>query len=130
MNIITRHWKSIAWALLIFVFCAIPVSSVPHYKLFLFPHFDKLVHLFFYWVLGSILFYEMNAISGYNSIGFKSIVIVGTITIGYGFFIELIQFILLPGRTGDLWDVFANTTGFFLSAILYKLHLAFNKKRI
>lgn len=130
MGIVKRHWKSIVWALLIFFFSVMPVRGVPHYKLFQIPYFDKWIHLMFYLVLGAILFYEINANRGSNANPFKTIFYVGTITIGYGVLIEFIQFAMLPSRSGDHWDVLANTSGFLLSAILYKLHLVFNKKRI
>jgi VanZ family protein len=130
MGIVKRHWKSIVWALLIFFFSVMPIRGVPHYKLFQIPYFDKWIHLMFYLVLGALLFYEINATTGGSKINFKTILYIGIITIGYGVLIEFIQFSILPSRSGEPLDVLANTTGFLLSAILYKLHLKLNKKRI
>lgn len=80
-------------------------------------------HVFFYGVLIFLMLKWKNP----QLKQFKLWVTIFSITVLYGFLIELIQGNLIPGRFYDLYDIIANTFGSCLGLILY---LVSNTKRM
>lgn len=88
------------------------------------PHLDKMVHFTFYFVaaiLGSLLIRERT--KGQLNIS-GSIIISVLAVIIYGIVIEVIQNTFTEYRSGDLYDVLANSLGaFFGAGIIFILFL-------
>jgi VanZ family protein len=49
----------------------------------------------------------------------NTVIVVGSISIGYGILIELTQLFFTTTRSAELLDVLANTLGFIISVIAY-----------
>ena len=84
------------------------------------PHLDKFVHFIFYFVvavLGSMFIRE-------QTLGKKALInallISFLFAVIYGIIIEVIQSSLTSERSGDIYDVLANSMGAFCGTILIK----------
>ncbi len=80
------------------------------------PHLDKLVHFFFYFVaaiLGVLLIREQT--KGHLNL-YRSIIISTLFVIVYGIVIEVIQSTFIQYRSGESFDVLANSIGAFFGA--------------
>lgn len=80
------------------------------------PHLDKLVHFLFYFVaaiLGALLIREQT--KGYLNLS-RSVIFTTLIVIIYGIVIEVIQDTFTQSRSGELYDVLANSLGAFFGA--------------
>lgn len=133
MQFLKRYWKSIVWAAVIFIVCTMPSNGVPRFKLFQIEHFDKFVHFSLYLVLGVLLFFESRNQEENENLKLKTIIAVGTISVGYGILIEITQLFFTTTRSAELLDVLANSLGVFISVIVYihinsLLHLKNAKK--
>ncbi|MGB5361417.1 MAG: VanZ family protein [Eudoraea sp.] len=86
------------------------------------PHLDKLVHFFFYFVasiLGVLLIRERT--KGRLNL-FRSIIFAALAVIIYGIVIEVIQNTFTQTRSGEFYDVLANSLGaFFGAGLIFKL---------
>jgi len=85
------------------------------------PHFDKIVHFGFYFVvaiLGSFFVRER------FKKGWDILEVVKGATffaIVYGTIIEVLQYALDTGRDGSVWDALANSAGALIAFLLLKL---------
>ena len=84
------------------------------------PHFDKFVHLFLYYVFTLLLISENNSQRHYRKVTVNAILIAAAISLSYGATIEILQKVLFLGRSGDIWDMMANTFGFLLATLTYR----------
>ncbi len=116
-----NHWKSIAWAVFILLLCGIPGNQINKVKLIDIPHFDKVVHLFFYFTFALLLISENNSQKQQQQVTIKAILIAGLISMSYGILIEILQKVVFINRGAEIWDVVANTFGFILATGSYKL---------
>ncbi len=107
-----NYWTALLffWAAVIFVVSVIPGEDLPSLSIW---EPDKVMHALVYAILSFLTFKVMRR----NYVTFslsKTIFIAAGLCISFGFIIEMIQR-LLPTRSFDLLDVFANTTGCFIS---------------
>lgn len=80
------------------------------------PHLDKVVHFIFYFVaaiLGSLLLRE-NSEGRLNPL--KAAFLAAIFAVIYGIVIEVIQSVFTQNRSGELFDVLANSLGAFCGA--------------
>ena len=108
------------WAAFIFVLCSIPGNEINKVKVIDIPHFDKFVHFIFYFVLTLLLISENNTQKHLRKVTVNAILIAAAISLSYGALIEILQATLFVHRSGDIWDMAANTVGFIVAAISYR----------
>ena len=103
------------------IFC---VSSVPNLKtpVEFFPHFDKVIHLLEYALLGFLLTRAVTH-SWTQLAGWEIVVLVVLFSGAYGFSDEYHQ-LFVVGRSCDLTDWLADTLGGMLGGWLYAFHHA------
>lgn len=80
------------------------------------PHVDKVVHFIFYFIaafLGALLIRERT--NGHLSLS-RAVIISMLVVIFYGIVIEVIQNTFTLSRSGELFDVLANSLGAFFGA--------------
>jgi VanZ family protein len=80
------------------------------------PNLDKIVHFFFYFVaaiLGSLLIRERTKGQLSKS---RSAILATLAVIVYGIIIEVLQSTFTQYRSGEIYDVFANSLGAFFGA--------------
>lgn len=114
-------WKSIIWAIIIFILCSISVPEIKKVSLIEFENMDKVVHGVFYLILGILL---VSSFKKYKKPVFKNpfylLVLSFFIAISYGILIELLQYSIFTYRSAELLDVLCNTLGAFLGVLIYK----------
>lgn len=112
------HWRAIIWLVLIFVGCLLPGSDLPNTSFFSkIPYFDKIVHFGIYFVF--ILLLMAGFIRQFDGKLWKSILFSLTIALVCGALIEILQSQMHAGRTGDMYDMLANTSGAILGLLLF-----------
>jgi len=116
-----NHWKSITWAAFILLLCGIPGNQINKVKIIDIPHFDKIVHLSFYFILTLLLISENNSQKQQQKATIKAILTAGVISMSYGILIEILQKTIFINRGAEIWDVVANAFGFILAALSYRL---------
>lgn len=116
-----NHWKSITWAAFILLLCGIPGNQINKVKFIDIPHFDKIVHLSFYFTFTLLLISESKSQKQQQKATIKDILIAGVISMSYGIFIEILQKLVFVNRGAEIWDVVANAFGFILAALSYRL---------
>lgn len=106
-----RHqYLAVIWSIFILVACLMPIQHEP-VDLPLFPGFDKLVHLGFFFVLTVLLFFgkiQRQASYVYRLSTLIKIVLLTSI-LGGG--IELLQWKIFTSRSGEWWDFFSDMVG-------------------
>lgn len=91
------------------------------------PYADKITHFFFYFVfalLGCLFLRERTR--GEIKLS-KAVGIILLLAIGYGIFIEVLQYAITTDRMAEIGDVLANSIGAFLGISLIKWY--FSKER-
>lgn len=116
-----NHWKSIAWAVVIFILCGIPGNQINKIKIIDIPHFDKIVHLSFYFTFTLLLISENNSQKHHRKVTLNAILIAAVISMSYGILIEIFQKFVFTNRGAEFLDVVANAFGFMLATFSYRL---------
>ena len=113
MRLLFKHFKySIIWILLIVFLSLFPSTSFDNSSFLIFPHFDKIIHVFLYFILTiTILSGLYKYKNQYSKILIYTISLL--ITIILGGFMELVQGYMGPiiGRGLDIFDFFSNIAG-------------------
>ena len=105
MRLIRGYWKSIVVCIGILY---VSLVRTPEVGIYTFSGADKLVHMLMYIFLAAMLTWE-SLTKKANSLRLWLTAIL--FPIFYGLAIELIQHFCLSYRTGDIWDVVANSVG-------------------
>jgi len=100
----------------------LPASDIP--KLKTFPYFDKMVHIIMYAGLSYLMLWNLSE----NSSKRKYL---GTFcfVFGWGFLMEIIQGISNMGRSFELIDIIANTSGIILGFITWVFLTKYVKRK-
>jgi len=81
------------------------------------PYFDKIAHFLMYFGLMSVIVFEhRNEIIGRTQLSLTAL-----IPFVYGILMEILQLTIAANRSGNIYDVLANTTGIIVSALLWLL---------
>lgn len=81
------------------------------------PHFDKIAHFLMYFGLMSVIVFEhKNEINGRTQLS-----LVALIPFIYGILMEILQLTIAATRSGNFYDVLANSAGIIVSALLWLL---------
>lgn len=121
LEFLKNHWKSITWAAFILLLCGIPGNQINNVKFIDIPHFDKIVHLSFYFTFTLLLISENKSQKQQQEATIKAFLIAGVISMSYGILIEILQKTLFINRGAEIWDIAANALGFILAAFSYRL---------
>ena len=111
------------WAIIVLILSLIPSSTTPQLSAVKIPHFDKIIHFIFYFVLSFLLMLRFN-ITKYKINKIYVILISIIVSTIYGGMIEIMQDILTTERVADIFDFLTNfvgaTIGTFLFIVLLK----------
>ncbi|MDO5609133.1 MAG: VanZ family protein [Capnocytophaga sp.] len=104
----------VLWLVLIFVLSLVPVSSTSAPRI---PHLDKIVHFGFYFVFTALLFwvltYECKLLKNKIWVYLTSFIIPFSV----GICIEYLQETMTKARSGDYFDILANTFGIVVALL-------------
>ena len=93
------------------------------------PHMDKLVHFVFYstaMVLGSLFVWEK--FRHHITLG-RTFLLAFAGLLLYGMLIEVLQEVLRMQRSGEWWDILANTAG-LVAGLLFLRYLFYRRKAL
>lgn len=103
-------WAALLWTGVIAFFCLVQLNNVPLGEV---SNLDKLVHVFFHFVLTVLCFlFFQKYTNALNS--FKSIIISFLFSVFFGIGIEIAQELFTTTRHADVFDVLANLSGAIL----------------
>jgi VanZ family protein len=116
-------WAAFFWTGIIAYFCLVQLNNVPFASV---SNLDKLVHIFFHFVLTSLWFLFFNKhLSNSNSP--KPFLISFLLSFVFGISIEILQELFTTTRHADLFDVLANITGATIAMVGIVLWNEFSK---
>lgn len=119
---ILYFWKSLLWLLVICYLSLMPGDGLPRVPLFNIPHFDKIVHFGFYFILTILLIKPFKkTINKYSYI--TALLISATLSGA----IELLQKTVTTTRHGDIYDFIANLLGISFALITYRIIISGSK---
>ncbi len=112
-----RYMLSILWTFVILYLSLANFQSdeLPKIRI---PHLDKIVHFAMYFIYTFLLIWETEKRQKFNKI------IIAIYTVCFGITMELLQNFLFEYRSGDIYDVLANSSGTITAAIFFN---KFNK---
>lgn len=116
MKLLLQYWKTIIWAVIIFVLSTMSMKDTGAEKLFYFEHMDKVVHFTFYSVLSLFIIFDHLKT---KKITINFYLITFTFCIVYGGVIELLQGSVFADRSTDILDFLANSTGALIGCLMY-----------
>jgi len=112
------YYRSFLVFLLIFIVSTIPAKEIQKVPFFLFPNFDKLVHLGMYFCFYFVLIFDIfKAKPGFSNV--KIYFLAALIALIYGGVLEIVQYTLTKTRSGDIFDFLFNAAGVLLAAIVW-----------
>jgi len=81
------------------------------------PYFDKIAHFFMYFGFMSVILFEhRNAVIGRTRLS-----LIALVPFLYGILMEILQLTIAANRSGNIFDVIANSAGIIVSALLWLL---------
>ncbi|MFL5731210.1 MAG: VanZ family protein [Cytophagaceae bacterium] len=111
---------TIAWAVLILAVTLTPGASMPDLSIWDLLSFDRFAHLFVFSVL--VFLMTIGFTKQYTSLflRFNAARLAFLFSFGYSLVLELLQEII-PGRSVEINDVIANSTGCLLGSLVFYL---------
>jgi VanZ family protein len=114
---------SISWAIVILILSGINGKYIRkiHFQWFPIPKFtDKVVHFSMYFIFTALLI--LSLIEIYPNKKFKILFISSIIAFCYGVLMEVLQKFLFIGRSAEVLDVVANTTGIIACLVIIEIY--------
>ena len=100
-------------------------GSFDKFRVFNFPHIDKLVHLCMYFGFMSVIIFETFIIGKKR----YSIIALALIPLFFGIIMELLQGLLTTTRSADVYDAMFNTLGVLLSIAFWLIIKSVYRKK-
>ena len=118
ISFLLRIHQSIRFILVIlYVGCIAALSLLPPQdfpKIPVFEGFDKVVHFMMYFILSLLLSWAVKTEQKY-----MRLFLIIPVTIGWGIFMEIMQYEMHLGRSFDIFDILANSAGVCVGVLLY-----------
>lgn len=115
---------AIGWVLAITMLSLAPPSDLPSIS---YPHLDKIVHFIFYYIFFILWYYVLCGPQPYKTVKKKALFIAFAMAFTYGTVVEVLQYSMGKGRSGDVFDALANTAGIICGIFTVILWNAINK---
>lgn len=123
--ILIKYYKTILAFIFVLILSLTPAYDVPKIGFLNIPNIDKFVHLLMYFILTSACLIDIkNNIKKTTNIFFLLVLFIIAFFSGM---IEIIQANYILGRSGSLYDFFANVLGIIISVFIFKFYLKFLK---
>jgi VanZ family protein len=104
---------------IIYVGCIVTLSLLPPQdlpELPLFEGVDKVVHFLMYFIFSVLFCWAIK-----TELNYYRLFLIIPVTIGWGIFMEILQFNMHIGRSFSWYDILANTVGVACGVIIYVL---------
>lgn len=113
-----KYHKTLCIILAITILSLINTSKITPNNFSTIPHFDKIVHFLMYFTLAFVFMFEYYIHHHKTISNISKILILPLI---YGGIMELLQLILTTYRSGNWWDMIANTSGIIAAFFAVKI---------
>jgi hypothetical protein len=123
LHYLRRHWKTTIWTIIIAILLFTPSKNLPNFSFLNFKYADKLVHAFLFLCLEYLLLLEYNV--SIHHLKVKKIFLLSVVALIYGGSSEIIQLFFINGRSGSLFDFFADCIGILAAFSIYFLYNRF-----
>lgn len=118
-----KFGAGVAWfALMSFLFF-LPGKDVPSIGWAERLHLDKIVHFSLFFGLVFLFFWPVLRSDLPGNKKWKWLFVISGIAVFYGIFTEVVQHYFIPGRTFDIWDWAADSTGVVASIVAISVRL-------
>jgi len=112
----------ILWIIVIFILSAISGNDLDKVPKINIPHFDKIVHFGMYSILQYL--FILNFSKTRCKLTFINYLIITSVfSVSYSIIMEFAQTYLFEKRSGDFFDVLANTTGVLTVIFLFRFNI-------
>ncbi|MGS2765077.1 VanZ family protein [Sinomicrobium sp. M5D2P9] len=115
---------AVGWVVAVTILSLVPPSDLPSVS---YPHLDKIVHFIFYYIFLILWYYALRGENTFGPVKKKAIIISFFIAFVYGTVVEVLQHTMGKGRSGDVLDALANTTGMICGIFTVIIVNAVNK---
>jgi aminopeptidase YwaD len=112
-----KYWKSISWAILIFILLIIPGDKLPETNFLNIKHFDKLIHLVLFAILEFLALFDLDRPRHL----LKPYLWLAIFALLFAVFTEIMQFITHLGREGEWLDLIADFAGTLTGTLVFRL---------
>jgi len=99
---------TVVWVVFITYACLAAAADIPKASWLNIPHKDKVVHFIFYFIFTLLLSMDYKVRTATIK---KAWIYAFATAVGYGIIIEICQKLFTNGRSADMMDVVANTSG-------------------
>ncbi|WP_036603120.1 VanZ family protein [Olivibacter sitiensis] len=126
-----RHFIwAILWGIFVLVTTCMPMDGAEK-KVPTFEGMDKLVHTGSFFVFTVLLLYGWSRKDNTTTVHWIPLIAVFLISTVLGGLVELLQYAVFTYRSGDWWDLFADTVGTGMGLFAYLLlHRDFSNKSV
>jgi len=116
-----KHFTlAITWAIIVLLLTCLPMESTVE-KVPAFEGMDKLVHTGFFFVFAALLGFGYSSKHKTRTARWTTAFIIFVLAIAFAFLTELLQYFIFTYRSGDWWDIFADTVGTCMGLFAYLL---------
>jgi hypothetical protein len=120
-ELFTSFWRTITWIVFILILSLLPGKAFEKFKLFDISFQDLIVHFCIYAVLTALIIKELSRKNKQNlttNVWWLVPVLASTVL---GIFTEMVQWLWIPGRSGNIVDFLLNMTGSAMVILLYRI---------
>lgn len=117
MSFIRYNLLALAWSIVIIILCSIPGQEFPDTSFLDVPHLDKIVHFSLFFILSLVTIKGLYNQKASNLLAYSPYLFTIVYGIVLGIVLEFSQHYFIVYRTGDVYDVLANTSGSLLGAL-------------
>jgi hypothetical protein len=117
---ITLFWKTIVWTIVILTLSFLPGKTFEKVKLFDISFMDLIVHFFMYAVLTFLIIRDQSDKTSHHSAVKSWWMFPLIVSAALGLITEIVQWLWIDGRNGNVVDFFLNMCGSATVIILYR----------
>lgn len=105
------------WTFIVVIGSLSPRNNLPRVTWFSLLHFDKIVHLSFYFIMCILMYFSVMRELRVKWSWQKALITSAVTSISIGILMEILQTNLNTGRYFDIFDILANTVGVLIAVI-------------
>ncbi len=115
-----RHnLPAILWGIVILVLCSFPGNNLPRISFNFIIPLDKVIHILIFGVFCFLLILGFTKQYTFKFLHTNPILFATVVSIFYGILIEVLQEYVFTGRSFELMDIVADSSGSFISILIY-----------
>jgi VanZ family protein len=110
----------LVWAIFTLILCGWPGNQLPEIIFWKWLRWDKITHLFLFGIQSYLLLVAALKTNRYGIVTPKTGWLIAVCTISFGALVEILQFYVFIGRSGDIKDAIANAIGAMLGIWIFR----------